>query len=92
MENYIQKTISELRKLEELKTEVDREIKDKQDVLKRYMIIHNLDELHGLNGEKVCYREVISKRFDAKSFKEKFGELYDLYLKNTKNLRFYFSY
>lgn len=92
MTTYIHKTISELRKLEDLKAELDKEIKEKQDVLKQFMIIHNLEELHGLNGEKVSYREVISKRFDAKSFKERFGDLYYSYLRNTTNLRFNFSY
>ena len=55
-------------------------------------MINNIEELHGLSGEKAIYREVISNRFDTKNFKEHFEGLYNSYLKKTKNLRFKFSY
>ena len=71
--------------------EIDQEIKEKEENIKRYLIINDLDEYVTTNG-KVCYREVLSNRFDSKAFKEKFGELYNLYLRKTKNLRFTFSY
>lgn len=90
--NYIQKTILELRQLEELKTELDSEIKERENIIKKYMTMNNLEEMYGINGEKIIYREVISNRFDSKDFKEHFADLYNAYLRKTKNLRFKFSY
>ena len=90
--SYIQATILELKRLEELKVELNAQIKEKEDILKNYMMINNIEELHGLSVEKAIYREVISNRFDTKNFKEHFEGLYNSYLKKTKNLRFKFSY
>lgn len=88
----IQPDIMELRRLEELKDALMIEIKEREDNIKKYMIVHNLDELHGLNGEKAIYREVLSNRFDSTSFKKTFNDLYNAYLKQTKCVRFSFSF
>lgn len=89
---YIQLTILELKRLEDLKADLGKQIKEKEDVLKEYMRTNNIEELHGMAGEKAIYREVISNRFDVKNFKNNFEGLYNSYLKRTKNLRFKFSY
>lgn len=91
-EDYIQTTIVELKRLENVKENIDKHIKEKENILKEYMTTKHIEELYGKAGEKVIYREVISNRFDTKSFKEKFESLYELYSKKTKNLRFKFSY
>ena len=60
--------------------------------IKKYMQMYNLEELHGMNGEKAIYKEILGRRFDTKSFKQNFAELYYSYMKDTKSLRFKFSY
>lgn len=89
---YIQKTIRELRNLEEVKEKISKEIKAKEDVLKHYMIENDLHEIYGNAGEKVIYTEVESKRFDTTLFKKHFETLYNNYLKSTRNFRFKFTY
>ena len=89
---YIQRSIKELRQLEELKEKVNKKIKVKEDVLKHYMIENGISELYGTAGEKVTYMEIESKRFDTSTFKKHFETLYNNYLKSTRNFRFKFSY
>ena len=89
---YIQELIRNLKRLEIAKEKLDSQIEQYQEELKQYMQSHDLEELYGLNGEKVIYKEIIGKRFDTKQFKMRFESLYNSYLKNTRNLRFKFSY
>lgn len=93
MENiYIQELIYNLKKLEIAKEKLDSQIKKCQTELKDYMQSCHVEELYGINGEKVIYKEIIGKRFDTKEFKKCFEDLYNSYLKNTRNLRFKFTY
>lgn len=89
---YIQNLIRELKKLDIMKEELNTDIKRHETLIKNYMQMNNLEEIYGVDGEKVIYTEVISNRFDTKEFKKRFENLYNAYLKKTKNLRFKFSY
>ena len=91
-EIYIQNTIRTLKQLEMSRESLDREIRQHEMRLKEYMTKYSLEELYGLEGEKVIYKEIIGKRFDTKEFKKQFESLYNSYLKNTRNLRFKFTY
>lgn len=91
-ELYIQNVIRSLKQLEIAKEKIDKEIKEHESEIKKYMQMYNLEELHGMNGEKAIYKEILGRRFDAKSFKQNFAELYYSYMKDTKSLRFKFSY
>ena len=91
-ENYIQSRIYQLRQLEQVKAEVDKGIKERETEIKQYMQKHDLQELHGLHGERCSYLEVVSKRFDTKGFRDQFGSLYDRYLRTTKSYRFKLTY
>ena len=91
-ERYLQVQICELKILERQKEAIEKKIKERQNVLKSYMVANGLEEIIGENGEKVYYKEVISSRFDLKSFREHYEFLYESFLKNTRNLRFKFSY
>lgn len=90
--NYIQSVIRSLKKLEIAKENLEKQIKEYESELKDYMQFYDLEELHGMNGEKIIYKEILGKRFDTTAFKRNFAELYNSYLKNTKSLRFKFSY
>lgn len=89
---YIQNTINELKILEKDKEELEKKIKNKEAVLKNYMVLHNVETLHGNYGETVQYYEVIANRFDTKNFKKYYEQLYHQFLKKSTSLRFKFSY
>lgn len=91
-EIYVQSVIKNLKELEIAKEGLDAQIKDCERKIKKYMQFYGLEEIHGLEGEKAIYKEILGKRFDTKEFKKNFEALYNSYLKNTKNLRFKFSY
>lgn len=90
--NYIQSVIRNLKKLEVAKENLEKQIKEYEAELKDFMLFYEIEELHGSNGEKVIYKEILGKRFDSTAFKRNFANLYNSYLKNTKSLRFKFSY
>lgn len=90
--NYIQIVIRNLKKLEITKENLDKQIKECETELKDFMQFYSIEELHGLNGEKVIYKEILGRRFDSTEFKRNFADLYNSYLKNTRSLRFKFSY
>lgn len=89
---YIQNLIKDLKKLEIMKEELNTDIKRHETLIKNYMQMNQLEEVYGLDGEKVIYTEIVSNRFDTKEFKKHFENLYNAYLKKTKNFRFKFSY
>lgn len=91
-ELYIQNVICNLKQLEIAKEKIDKEIKEHENEIKKYMQLYHLEELHGQNGEKAIYKEILGRRFDTKEFKKNFSELYYAYMKDTRNLRFKFSY
>lgn len=91
-EIYIQNVMHNLKELEIAKEKLNLQIKECEESLKNYMQLCGLEELHGCSGEKAIYKEIIGKRFDTKEFKKRFEGLYNSYLKNTRNLRFKFSY
>ena len=91
-ELYIQNVIRSLKQLEIAKEKIDKEIKEHESEIKKYMLMYNLEELQGMNGEKAIYKEILGRRFDSKSFKQNFADLYYSYMKDTKSLRFKFSY
>lgn len=90
--NYIQSAIRNLKKLAIAKENLEKQIKEYEAELKDYMQFYELEELYGKNSEKVIYKEILGKRFDTTAFKRDFADLYNSYLKNTKSLRFKFSY
>ena len=91
-EIYIQSIIHNLKKLEIEKEKLNKEIKEHENELKKYMQMYGLEELHGMGGEKAIFKEVLSRRFDVKEFKKHFESLYYSYMKSTSNYRFKFSY
>lgn len=91
-EIYIQSIMTNLKQLEIAKEKLNQEIKEIEFCLKSYMIDQCIDEIQGCQGEKATYKEILGKRFDTKEFKKNFESLYNAYLRNTRNLRFKFTY
>ena len=61
-ELYIQNVIRSLKQLEIAKEKIDKEIKEHESEIKKYMQMYNLEELHGMNGEKAIYKEILGRR------------------------------
>jgi predicted phage-related endonuclease len=89
---YIQELINGLKKLEIAKEKLDLQIKEYEKDIKNFMQSYHLEEIYGANGERITYKEILGRRFDTREFKKHFEELYNSYLRNTKNLRFKFNY
>lgn len=85
---YIQTQIDELRALSGTKEQIEKNIKEREKVIKDYMQTNGLYELNGKNGERITYSTVVSNRFDTTRFKQQFKELYNAYLKTTSCLKF----
>ena len=90
--NYIQSVIRNLKKLEIAKENLNKQIKECESEIKDFMQFYDIEELHGANGERCIYKEILARRFDSTAFKRSFADLYNSYLKNTRSLRFKFSY
>lgn len=84
------KVLAELKEYNQMKKELDSQIKALQDECKEYMTEHELSELFNDDNSIVArYSEVISERFDSTSFKKsEWGELYKEYCKKVTSIRF----
>lgn len=86
----INEVLKELKQYNQMKKELDAEIKKLQDECKEYMTEHELSELFNNDKSIVArYTEVISNRFDTTAFKKsEWSELYNEYLKKITSMRF----
>lgn len=83
----INQRVKELKELQRMSDELNAEIEAIKDELKAEMAARNTDEI--LTSEyKLRYKEVSSSRFDTTSFKNKYIDLYNQFLKVTTNKRF----
>ncbi len=79
--------IRELKELETLIAEAEKDAESIKDELKAEMTAQGAEELQ-IDIFKLRYKTVISSRFDSKSFKATHAELYDQYTKQTESRRF----
>lgn len=79
--------VKKLKALQEQTAELDRVIKELETVIKDEMTAREVEELKS-GDYTVRYKEVISNRFDSKSFKTAYAALYNQYLKVTTTKRF----
>lgn len=83
----INQMVKELKELQRMSDELNAEIESIKDELKAEMAARNTDEI--LTSEyKLKYKEVSSSRFDTTSFKNKYIDLYNQFLKVTTSKRF----
>lgn len=83
----IEKRIIELKELKAMEKELAAEIKALEDELKQEMTNRKTTDL-SVGIHVLRYKPVISKRFDSKAFKADYGDIYELYSKETSSMRF----
>lgn len=84
------KMFSDLASLKMMKAELDKEIEAKENEIKELMDKTCVTELIGTE-HKATYKEVVSNRFDSKSFKADHADMYEAYKKPSASMRFTFA-
>ena len=78
--------IKGIKEMQRIKDEADKEIKKLQDEIKAEMTVRQVKEI--ITEYKVRYTDVTTNRFDTKTFKSKYLELYNQFIKPTSSMRF----
>lgn len=86
-ENVLTKMVKDYKELTAMIDELKQEAESIADEIKAEMISWNTDEIRA-DIYKVRYKTVTSTRFDSKSFKEKYTDLYSQFTKQTTSRRF----
>lgn len=79
--------LHELKELEALIAEAEKDAEAIKDALKAEMNAQGVDEMN-VDIFKLRYKTVVSSRFDSKAFKATHTELYNQYTKQTESRRF----
>jgi predicted phage-related endonuclease len=79
--------IEQLKELEALIREAEKEAEVLKDEIKAEMTKQNTEEMNA-GRYTVRWTSVVSNRFDSTAFKKEMGELYDRYVKQTPSRRF----
>lgn len=79
--------LHELKELEALIAEAEKDAEAIKDALKAEMNAQGVDEMN-VDIFKLRYKTVVSSRFDSKAFKATHAELYNQYTKQTESRRF----
>lgn len=85
--NELNAKVKELKQLKTMAVELDAEIKAIEDSIKAVMTEQGAEELF-IGEYKLSYKPVTSNRFDTKSFKTKYEELYTAFTKAVTYKRF----
>ncbi len=85
--NELNAKVKELKQLKTMAVELDAEIKAIEDSIKAVMTEQGTEELF-IGEYKLSYKPVTSNRFDTKSFKTKYEELYTAFTKAVTYKRF----
>ena len=83
------KIFSEIAQYRNIEEEARREREEREAIIKAFMTAENITELIG-SEHKALYQEVISNKFDTKSFKKAMPELAERFVKTTSSMRFNF--
>lgn len=86
-ERAIENRIKKLRALEEQKKQLDQEIEAVRTEIQKEMEAKGTEEMKA-GIYIVRWTSVLSSRFDTKSFKESFGDLYNQFTKQVNSRRF----
>lgn len=85
--NELNAKVKELKELKTMAAELEAEITAIEDSIKAVMTEQGAEELF-IDEYKLSYKPVTSSRFDTKSFKAKYAELYTAFTKTTTYKRF----
>jgi predicted phage-related endonuclease len=86
----VENRVRKLKALEEQKKELERQIGELQEEIKNDMESKGIEEMQA-GIFIIRFTSVLSNRFDTKSFKEKYEELYKQYTKQVSSRRFTIS-
>ena len=85
----INEVIKSLKEWEKMKKEVEQNIENLKQEAIEYLTEQEIDEyVNTENGDKITYREVISKRFQSTEFKKLHKDLYEAFTMATSSMRF----
>lgn len=88
--NEIIQKINDLKELEELIAEAEKEVEALKDSLKSEMLKRNIEELEA--GQYIVrWTSTLSNRFDTTAFKKVMPEVYKAYTKQVASKRFSIS-
>lgn len=79
--------IEQLKELEALVREAEKEVEALKDEIKAEMYMRNTDEMEA-GRYVVRWTSVLTDRFDSKAFKKEMAEVYDRYVRTTESRRF----
>lgn len=82
--------LHELKELEALIAEAEKDAESIKDEIKAEMTEQGVEEMN-VDIFKIRYKTVTSSRFDSKSFKAKYADLFNQYTKQTESRRFTIS-
>lgn len=85
--NELNAKVKELKELKTMAKELEAEITAIEDSIKAVMTEQGAEELF-IDEYKLSYKPVTSNRFDTKSFKAKYAELYTAFTKAVTYKRF----
>lgn len=89
-ERAIENRIKKLKALEEQKKELEAQISNLQEEIKKDMETKGIEEMK-IGIFIIRFTSVLSSCFDTKRFKEQYGDLYDQYVKQVASRRFTIS-
>lgn len=89
-ERAIENRIKKLKALEEQKKALETQISELQEEIKKEMESKGTEEMK-VGIFIIRFTSVLSNRFDTKSFKEKYSDLYKEYTKQVASRRFTIS-
>lgn len=89
-ERALENRIKKLKALEEQKKALEAQIEGLQEEIKKDMESRGTEEMQ-VGIFIIRFTSVLSNRFDTKSFKEKYSELYKEYTKQVASRRFTIS-
>lgn len=76
----------DIKSLEQAKKQLDEELEAAKDEIKQVMTDNKLEELLA-DVFTIRYKPVVSDRFDSKTFKNKYEDLYKAYLVSNTSMR-----
>lgn len=85
--NRIVALVRDIKEHEQVKKQLEAEIKEAQDEIKQAMTDNNLEEMCA-DVFTIRYKPVVSNRFDTAQFKLDNSKLYELYLKESSSMKF----
>ena len=85
----INEIIRQLKEYDAMKKEVESQINVLKEEAIEYLTEQEIDEyVNTENGDKITYREVLSKRFQSTEFKKLHKDLYEAFTMQTSSMRF----